>query len=1370
MSEGYSTSDLATDPLIVETAKRYSAERNRAFETDEDAVDNFVEDYRFAHVNVASGALFANYLNDLQDKTPQDRNYAGNLAALYKLVDDDVDDLFGDSATGKEKFNAFMDYAVGSFTDPGTLVATAISVASAGMLGPAAVAGKAASQAATRSGIRYALQNVMQNKLKRIGAVAVGSASLEAPVSAASEAQLQEIEQQLGIRDIPDTPLNLDWGDIGRSAAIGAATAGVTGGLLAVRDPYKKIKLLTEEAQKNLEKTKQGTYANDESLAATKKRLEESIEDASELKPDIAESRNIREELKSAAVGETPEINVSVSPLEGLYVNIKNPGDVEDYTDKYDPVGFVRQIEGDEAIVDFKAKDPREFGIESKRVVKVKLENLKALSQKAADENIARYKDESGPFFDRDLIGEGETILELEATKLGIPVDSFRQMLLDKDLMTNIYSAIGEFIKTNPALEKKIDKRDRLTEIAAVLINDLDGAFLPANVRKILANNNLTFEQFSAVMRADSSIVGSKLVATNQISQDVYQKLTQPRTALGLNEAEVQRGITPAEQSILNSLQKERQRELKAAEKLGMGVDLWRSLLVIQPATTMRNIFGSVLLTPEYAAQAVQDNLFRKVEAKLLGFKEDDLPKDVSTQDFLGIYKKLYSPTDAVSVAEFLGETFPRIRKEIFDTFDERLGKIPEDKGFFKFMFNVSNIANVANRQQDRYFKSAAFGVELDAQIIKKRNLGEFKKAEDTINANRASDDMVKLDSIERLIENNALELIDDEMVSKSLKRAYEITYQNRQAGDKLVFGGDAYNSLQSALNDSNLIKVVFPFPNFWANSLVYLFNRPFGGALKLAAGINRTFINSRSNEALKLRQRSPELIKELNDLLRREKKLQSEVKRTKLPGTLAELEDVTNQIASLQVEGIAAERFFTKQERGLRNFKEGITESIVGGVLLYTAHQIRNSEFGGPSAEQVIDSEGRKTNLSPAFPLYPFLWVAEFARKVSTGTPFDPFETTKEAVEVLGGPSIRGAAFGRTFRIIGDYVDQYRDAAEGQNFEVSREGGKLLGGVVGYFLGVLGTPLRVIEDVTRTFETGELKEFMDRAQQEDLLGEEFAYNNPTLSGLYDEITKSILQGTMFESGAIFGVKALGDAPKAFAGTKEEPLRSPALPGQKQVLGFAEDIDRGVMNDEMIRVGLIPRKLTNFYSNVPQYNNVANQVMGRLTDRIAVKILENPTYKNETDPKKKARILEALYRAREVDELTREVVDPEILRLPKEIAEILGVSRQRPKNLRAIVTELIKVNKPILHELRSLKASGRRELGEALDILRQTDEYAGKDLSLRYTGETQELKKLMKDIKEVISRGRKEPTKVTLPLVKKGLMQGDMFDPRALSN
>jgi len=256
----------------------------------------------------------------------------------------------------------------------------------------------------------------------------------------------------------------------------------------------------------------------------------------------------------------------------------------------------------------------------------------------------------------------------------------------------------------------------------------------------------------------------------------------------------------------------------------------------------------------------------------------------------------------------------------------------------------------------------------------------------------------------------------------------------------------------------------------------------------------------------------------------------------------------------------------------------------------------------------------------------------------------------------------------------------------------------------------------------------------------------------------------------MFESGAIFGVKALGDAPKAFTGTKGEPLRSPELPGQKQVLGLAQDIDRGVMNDEMVRVGLVPRRLTNFYSNVPQYNNVANQVMGRLTDRIAVKILENPTYKNETDPKKKARILEALYRAREVDELTREVVDPEILRLPKEIAEILGVSRQRPKNLRAIVTELIKVNKPILHELRSLKASGRRELGEALDILRQTDEYAGKDLSLRYTGETQELKKLMKDIKEVISRGRKEPTKVTLPLVKKGLMQGDMFDPRALSN
>ena len=1370
MSEGYSTSDLATDPLIVETAKRYSAERNRAFETDEDAVDNFVEDYRFAHVNVASGALLANYLNDLQDKTPQDREYAGNLAALYKLVDDDVDDLFGDSATGKEKFNAFMDYAVGSFTDPGTLVATAISVASAGMFGPAAVAGKAASQAATRSGIRYALQNVMQNKLKRIGAVAAGSAALEAPVSAASEAQLQEIEQQLGIRDIPDTPLNLDWDDIGRSAAIGAATAGVTGGLLTkFRDPYKKAKLLTEKAQKALESTQQGRSAQDESLAVTKKKLEESLEEASTLRPDTAAVRNLGDELKAASIGKTPEINVSVSPLEGLYVNIKSPGDVEDYTDDYDSVGFVRRIEGDEAIVDFKAKDPAKPDTESKRVLKIKLDNLKSLSQRSADEAIARYRDESGPFFDKDLVGEGRIRLEEEARKLDIDTDQLRAILLDRDTMKNVYGALGQLIRENPKLQNKIDKRDRLTEIAAVILTELDEATLPATLRQTLANNGLNFEEFSLIMRADASLSGAKLADINKIPKDVYNKLTQERTALGLPLDEIKRGQTDAEKAIFARLRDERKRELKAAEKLGMGVDLWRSLLVIQPATTMRNIIGSALLTPEYAAQAAFDNAFRRVEARLLGIKEADMPGDVSRQEISGIYKKLYAPSDAVAVAQFLGELFPRIRKEIFDVFDDRLGKLPEEKGFFRFMFNVSNIANVANRQQDRYFKSAAFGVELDSQIVRKRNLGEFKKAEDTINANRASDDMVKLDSIESLIENNALELLDDEMVSKSLKRAYEITYQNRQAGDKLVYGGDAFNSFQSALNNSGLIKVVFPFPNFWANSLVYLFNRPFGGSLKLAAGINRTFINSRSNEAARLRSRSPQLIKELNEVIKREKELVDQAKG-KSPEVLDELREVRDRRTLLEAEGVEAEKFFSKQEKGLRNLKEGITESFVGGALFLTAQQIRNSEFAGPSAEQVIDSEGKKTNLSPAFPLYPFLFAAELVRKHSKGIPYDPLETAKEVVEVLGGPSVRGSAFEKGFRVISEYVDQFRDKLDGQDVDVSKEAGKLLGGVIGYFLGVLGTPLRVIEDVTRTFETGEAKEFMDRAQQENLLGEEFSYSNPTLSGLYDEITKSILQGTMFESGAIFGVKALGDAPKAFTGTKGEPLRSPELPGQKQVLGLAQDIDRGVMNDEMVRVGLVPRRLTNFYSNVPQYNNVANQVMGRLTDRIAVKILENPTYKNETDPKKKARILEALYRAREVDELTREVVDPEILRLPKEIAEILGVSRQRPKNLRAIVTELIKVNKPILHELRSLKASGRRELGEALDILRQTDEYAGKDLSLRYTGETQELKKLMKDIKEVISRGRKEPTKVTLPLVKKGLMQGDMFDPRALSN
>ena len=1367
MSESLTTSDLATVPDAVEAAKRYSMERNRSFETDEDAIDNFIEDYRFAHVNVASGALLANYLNDLKDKTPEDRRYASNLATLYKVVDQDVDDLFGDSATGKEKFNAFMDYAVGSFTDPGTLVATAISVASAGMLGPAAVAGRAASQAATRSGVRYALQNIMQNKLKRIGAVAAGSAALEAPVSAASEAQLQEIEQQLGIRDIPDTPLNLDWDDIGRSAAIGAATAGVTGGLLAIRDPYKKAKLLTEKAQKALESTQQGRSAQDKSLAVTKKKLEESLEEASTLRPDVAAVRNLGDEIRAASVGQAPEVNVSVSPLEGLYVNIKNPGDVKDFTDDYDSVGFVRRIDGDEAIVDFKAKDPAKPDTESKRVLKIKLDNLKSLSQRSADEAIARYRDESGPFFDKDLVGEGRIRLEEEARKLDIDTDELRAILLDRDTMKNVYGALGQLIRENPKLQNKIDKRDRLTEIAAVILTELDEATLPATLRRTLANNGLNFEEFSLIMRADASLSGAKLADINKIPKDVYNRLSQERTALGLTQDEIGRGQTDAEKAIFARLRDERKRELKAAEKLGMGVDLWRSLLVIQPATTMRNIFGSVLLTPEFASQAVFDNLFRKTEARLLGIKEADMPGDVSREEILGIYKRLYRPSDAVSVAQFLGELYPRIRKELFDVFDDRLGKLPEEKGFFRFMFNVSNIANVANRQQDRYFKSAAFGVELDSQIIRKRNLGEFKKAEDTINATRASDDMVKLDSIESLIENNALELLDDEMVSKALKRAYEITYQNRQAGDKLVYGGDAFNSLQSALNNSGLIKVVFPFPNFWANSIVYLFNRPFGGSLKLAAGINRTFINSRSNEAARLRSRSPQLIKELNEVIKREKELVDQAKG-KAPEVLDELREVRDRRTLLEAEGVEAEKFFSKQEKGLRNLKEGITETAVGAALLYTAHQIRNSEFAGPSAEQVIDSEGKKTNLSPAFPLYPFLWVSELVRKHSKGIPYDPLETAKEAVEVLGGPSVRGAAFERSFRVISEYVDQFRDAQEGQRVEVSREAGKLLGGIIGYFLGVLGTPLRVIEDVTRTFETGEAKEFMDRAQQQDLLGEKFAYNNPTLSGIYDEITKSILQGTMFESGAVFGVKALGDAPKAFAGTKEEPLRSPELPGQKQVLGFAQDIDRGVMNDEMLRVGLVPRRLTNFYSNVPEYNNIANQVMGRLTDRIAVEILNNPSYKNEPDPKKKARILRALYRAREVDELTRDVVDPELLRLPKNIAEILGVSRQRPKNLRAIVTELIKVKRPVLNDLKNLRKAGRREVGEAINILSQTSEYAGKDISLKYTGETPELKKLIEDIKKVISTQQKEPTKVTLPFVKRGLMQGDMFDPRAL--
>ena len=123
--------DLVQDPRFVSTVERYNRERNKDFSTSLEAVENFIEDYRYAHTNTFSAFRFADYLDRLPTKTSEQREYANDLSLAYEIVDRNVDEAFGESADFKDRANTFLDYTLATLTDPASIIAATVSAVTA---------------------------------------------------------------------------------------------------------------------------------------------------------------------------------------------------------------------------------------------------------------------------------------------------------------------------------------------------------------------------------------------------------------------------------------------------------------------------------------------------------------------------------------------------------------------------------------------------------------------------------------------------------------------------------------------------------------------------------------------------------------------------------------------------------------------------------------------------------------------------------------------------------------------------------------------------------------------------------------------------------------------------------------------------------------------------------------------------------------------------------------------------------------------------------------------------------------------------------------------------------------------------------------
>ena len=234
--------DIIKDKELVSALNDYGFRRNgESYDSKEEAIDSFLDDYRALQSNSVSAAKFISFVNNLDDEKPEDAEFKKNLSKLYKTVDEEVDEVFGDT-TFSQKAEAIGEYAKYTFLDPINLLG----------LG----AGKLIAGTAGRAALKPLLARAFSSKA---GAVATPAVA-EAAIGAGQETLVQQAEQDLGARE------DKSLAEIGTAGVVGGIAGGIAGGIGAKIAGGKRSAEIEKIAAENLENTAQGRGAKKETF------------------------------------------------------------------------------------------------------------------------------------------------------------------------------------------------------------------------------------------------------------------------------------------------------------------------------------------------------------------------------------------------------------------------------------------------------------------------------------------------------------------------------------------------------------------------------------------------------------------------------------------------------------------------------------------------------------------------------------------------------------------------------------------------------------------------------------------------------------------------------------------------------------------------------------------------------------------------------------------------------------------------------------------------------------------------------------------------------------------------------------------------
>ena len=1343
--EDLTAKELLKNDELVDTLIQHSRDRyGKTPKTKEEALETFLEDYRAVQSNTYSAVKFKNYVENMRDDSKRKA-----LGKLYETVDNNLEWFAGKGGM----LGGLYDYIRYGIADP-------LNILGFG-------AGKVVAATAGRAVIGKLIRDSFA---KRIVAGGVAGGLTEGGISGAGAYLVEEVKgkEGLGIQD--DINYGNVARAAGIGTLFGGALGGVTGAVgRKTTKNVDEIKAQMESVAENTpqgQSAKSNNMLEHRDKLAAEKQVDpetgrilsdendiigsfverfETVAPENVVAQDIKISYPKQADLPTVSyrgvelkIGDELSIKKQVNDkgkTTGYSVGdenfskiteakefIKNRiresspnelGITDDLITKstitdndYSKFGLITDFKGDVAEIEYlpttyKNKiNPKTGKYDEKKIVNIELSKLKGVSEARKKDYISLYVENYDKFLDKAKIEQAKDFLK-QSKISQTEVDDIFSVALSKetfeDLVRFTFDTGMEIQKLAP--ERKLGKQinvilddpsKRITEKIGDLLelSAKNPDVLGDIIAKAAAKNNLEPSQIANLIRAEASISMSKGADASAV-----QRLLNKSTDIGKKLNKATANLTKSQNAAIKALQKETELERAAARKFGVSVDVWRSYLVSQPATTLRNIIGSVLRVPGETLNTALRRFFQSMEAEALGIEP---PKNIVGQEIGLLAKNLLRPQESVEIARILADNFTEADRRIFKVFDDyfstSLGKEANAGKLLKTLHKGSQYVNVLNRMQDRTIKSVGFLTELDHQIKQAINRGEIP---------------ADINNIRDVIAKNRLDLINDKMVDESLKFAYKMTYQNRRAGDELIFGGRAINSLQSTLNRVSVIKLGLPFPNFIMNSMVYTLNRttPLGLAKLATSGFRVAGQRTKKGKGLIQEEaaRAKNIEKEIFDL------------KSITKGKAKLTSEDSNRLRVLEEELGQLQERSGKRLKNVEQYRQGIQETIEGATLIAVGWGIRE-KFGGARYDELV-IDGKTYNVGPLFPLTPYLYMGEAVRKLMNGEEIDG-RFMAEGLEVLTGVQVdRAGAFPRAIANLIKETNYY--VTTGNTERAADKFGSILGGFFGYALTGYATPLKAFYDLGATVAGPENRVKRERSLQTVFNpGEASSGPGEFLKGAADEFLRAMFSGTPLED-KVFD----RNLPKLTGATLD--LQTDEMRFGKHFFGVASKAQSSV-EKELDRLNypiwkLVPR------SNVNEYSYAYKRELGRLVDDIVYpETLQNPNYQNAPFESKKD-FMRALFSGKGYD------------RSPRVKKAFKGAGYSNYNNIKEIANERMEETYPELTNLKKFRDSPRRDVGRAIEKFRKKH---GRDPDLKYNGRVKDAtgskrEKIIRAVKDV---------------------------------